>query len=107
MRSTSSRRSRSSGKPKFAEARGTADSREASMRSHSRAGLVLLALVVVWPAVAAAADGPPKRKALDAKQREAVLSLIKAVDTAQQSDASFDEALAWDGHVMKAGEQSA
>ena len=77
------------------------------MRSHSRAGHVLLALVVVWPALAVAADGPPKRKPLDAKQREAVLSLIKAVDTAQESDASFDEALAWDGHVMKGGEQSA
>jgi hypothetical protein len=78
------------------------------MRSHSRAALVLLALATLWPAVVAGgAPGPPKRKPLDPKQREAVLSLIKAVDTAQEADASFDEALAWDAHVLKSGAQSA
>ena len=76
------------------------------MRSHSRAVPVLLALVTVLPAIAGAA-GPPKRKPLDAKQREAVLALIKAVDTAQETDTSFDDALEWAGHVLKAGDQSA
>jgi hypothetical protein len=76
------------------------------MRSHSRAVLFVLALVTL-SAVVAGAAGPPKRKPLDAKQREAVLSLIKAVDAAQEADAAFDEALAWDGHVLKAGEHAA
>src|SRR6185503_18696442 len=76
------------------------------MSSHSRAVPVLLAFAMLLPAATGAA-GPPKRKPLDARQREAVLSLIKAVDAAQESDISFDEALAWDGHVLKAGDHSA
>jgi hypothetical protein len=76
------------------------------MRSHSRAGLLVLTMVTLWPAPAGAA-GPPRRKPLDAKQREAVLAVIKAVDSAQEADSSFDDALAWDGHVLKAGGESA
>ena len=76
------------------------------MRSHSRGVPALLALATLLPAVTGAA-GPPKRKPLDAKQREAVLGLIKAVDSAQEADASFDDALDWAAHVMKAGDQSA
>ena len=53
------------------------------------------------------AAGPPARKPLDSRQREAVLSLIKAVDAAQEADAPSHEALAWDGHILKSGKQLA
>jgi hypothetical protein len=78
------------------------------MRSHWRSRLVLLAVVLMLSATAGAgAAGPPKRKPLDAKQREAVLALIKAVDTVQETDWPFDESLIWDGHVLKAGDRTA
>jgi hypothetical protein len=50
------------------------------MRGHSRVGLFVLALVAFSPTPPADAAGPPPRKPLDARQREAVLLLIKAVD---------------------------
>jgi hypothetical protein len=69
--------------------------------------VLLLMLAAIQPAAAAGADAPPKRKPLDTRQREAVLALIKAVDAAQAADGSFDESVAWEGHVLKAGDQSA
>jgi hypothetical protein len=80
---------------------------EVAMRCHSRVGLFLLALVTWWPIHSAGAAGPPSRKPLDARQREAVLLLIKAVDAAQEADAASDEALSWDGHILKSGDQTA
>jgi len=77
------------------------------MRRRFARVLVLVVLAAIGPRAAAAADNPPKRKPLDTKQREAVLSLIKAVDAAQASDGSFDESVAWEGHVLKASGQSA
>ena len=77
------------------------------MRCHWRVGLFLLALGAFSPIHPAGAGGPPPRKPLDARQREAVLLLIKAVDAAQEADAASDEALAWDGHILKSGDQTA
>jgi len=77
------------------------------MRCHSRTGLFVLALAAFSPIHPAGAAGPPPRKPLDARQREAVLLLIKAVDAAQEADAASDEALTWDGHVLKSGDQTA
>jgi hypothetical protein len=80
---------------------------EGAMRCESRVGLFLLAFVALSAARPAGAAGPPARKLLDARQREAVLRLIKAVDTAQETDVASDEALAWDGHILKSGDQTA
>ena len=77
------------------------------MRCHSRVGLFVLALLAFSPIHPAGAAGPPPRKPLDARQREAVLLLINAVDAAQEADAASDEALTWDGHVLKSGDQTA
>jgi hypothetical protein len=77
------------------------------MRHLSRVGLFLLAFTVLSSVHPSGAAGPPARKPLDSRQREAVLSLIKAVDTAQEADAASNEALAWDGHVLKSGDQTA
>jgi hypothetical protein len=77
------------------------------MRYRARVGFSLLALTVLWSVHLAGAGGPPARKLLDSKQREAVLSLIKAVDAAQEADAASHEGLAWDGHVLKSGDQTA
>jgi hypothetical protein len=77
------------------------------MRHRSRVGLVLLAFAALSSRPAAGAAGPPARKPLDAKQLDAVLSLIKAVDQVQETDAASHEALAWDGHVLKSGDQTA
>jgi hypothetical protein len=53
----------------------------------------------------AAAD-PPVRRPLDPAQRTAVLALMHAVDVAQDSDVTSD-AIAWDGHALKASNQTA
>ena len=77
------------------------------MRCVSRVGLFLLAFTPFWSVHPAGAAGPPARTPLDSRQREAVLSLIKAVDTAQVADAAFNDGLAWDSHVLKSGNQTA
>ncbi len=75
------------------------------MRSYSRVGLGTL-VFVVWSCAAASAAGPAPRKPLDAKQREAILALIKAVDLAQEVDAASAEGLEWDAHFLKSGDQT-
>jgi len=77
------------------------------MRSRSRACLLALPLAMLVTARSGAAAGPPKRKPLDAKQREAVLALLKAVDLAQDVDVLADAGLAWENHVLKSGDQTA
>ena len=77
------------------------------MRHPSRVGLFLLAFVALSSAHPTGAAGPPARKPLDSRQRDAVLALVKAVDAAQEADAASHEALAWDAHVLKSGEQTA
>lgn len=64
------------------------------MRHRSRVGLVLLAFAALSSVHPTGAAGPPARKPLDSRQREAVLSLITAVDAAQEADAASHEALA-------------
>jgi hypothetical protein len=66
--------------------------------------LAFATLATVRPVDSAA---PPGRRPLDAKEREAVLSLIKAVDLAQAVDARSEPGLAWDSHVFKSGDQTA
>ena len=51
-------------------------------------------------ASARAAD-PPRRKPLSPEERNAVLTLIKAVDLAQETDVTGDQ-LGWEHHVLKA-----
>jgi len=77
------------------------------MRHRLRVGLFFLAFAALSSVQPIGAGGPPARKPLDSRQREAVLSLIKAVDAAQEADAPSHEALAWDGHVLKSGDQTA
>jgi hypothetical protein len=76
------------------------------MRSNSRVGIVVSLVIVLSVALAARAADPPARKPLDARQREAVLSLIKAVDLAQDVDAPSDETLSWDAHFLKSSDQT-
>src|SRR5712692_8113725 len=75
----------------------------------SRPLVVLLALTVVSLAIARAADaaGPPKRRLLGPKEREAILALVKAVDRAQETNVLADTGLAWANHILKAGNQTA
>jgi hypothetical protein len=77
------------------------------MRSDSRVGVVVVALALLSWLGRADAAGPPKRKPLNMQERDAVLALITAVDAAQTLDTPSDDTLAWDNHVLKAGELSA
>jgi len=70
------------------------------MRSRSRACLLALPLAMLVAARSGAAAGPPKRRPLDAKQREAVLALLKAVDLAQDVGVLADAGLAWENPVL-------
>jgi hypothetical protein len=76
------------------------------MRGPSIGALGCLALVVASYLPAAAAD-PPKRKPLSNDERTAVLSLIHAVDVAQATDVTSGDAVAWDAHVLRSGNQTA
>ena len=67
---------------------------------------VLTVAAVVCVDVAAAAD-PPRRKLLDPKEREAILTLLKAVDHAQDVDAASDATIEWDSHVLKSADRTA
>jgi len=75
----------------------------------SRPLVVLLALSLASFASArgAGAAGPPKRKPLGPKEREAILVLVKAVDRAQETDVLADAGIAWAHHIIKAGNETA
>jgi hypothetical protein len=75
----------------------------------SRPLVVLLALIVVPLAIARDTDaaGPPKRRLLGPKEREAILALMKAVDRAQETDVVAEAGLGWSNHILKAGDQTA
>jgi hypothetical protein len=77
------------------------------MHPRSRIGLFLLAFAALSSGHAAGAAGPSARRPLDSGQREAVLALIKAVDEAQEADVASHDTLAWDGHILKSGDQTA
>jgi hypothetical protein len=64
----------------------------------------LVALICLAAIVEAA--GPPTRKPLGPKEREALLALLKAVDRAQATEV-VDEGVGWSNHVLKGGRQSA
>jgi hypothetical protein len=70
-----------------------------------RHGLVVGVVIALETALLAAA--PPTRRPLDAKEREAILTLLKAVDLAQETDVLSDAGLAWSSHVLKSGDQTA
>src|SRR5258705_1799792 len=75
----------------------------------SRPLVVLLALSLGSLASGrdAGAAGPPKRKPLGPKEREAILALVKAVDRAQATDVLSDVGVTWANHVLKAGNETA
>jgi hypothetical protein len=76
------------------------------MRSRSVGALICVAcLAGVYVRTATAAD-PPARKLLGIDERNAVLSLIKAVDVAQDTDVTANDRVAWDGHVLRSGNQT-
>src|SRR5262245_114156 len=75
------------------------------MRSRSTSALVCLAFAAQSPSALLAAD-VPSRKPLGLEERNAVLSLIRAVDVAQDTDAASGDG-AWDGHVLRSGNQTA
>jgi len=70
------------------------------MRSRTLGALVVALLLASTVRFAGAADAP-KRKPLSPEERSAILTLIKAVDHAQEADAMGDE-LGWQHHVLKA-----
>src|SRR5262245_19741108 len=68
----------------------------------------MLACVAPWAlSTPLGAADPPRRKPLDPGQRSALITLITAVDLAQQRDADADASLTWDSHVLKARDQTA
>ena len=73
------------------------------MRSRCLGGVVVLAVAALAWVHPLRAAGPPKRRPLGPGEREAVLTLIKAIDLAQASDAASDPGLAWDNHILKSG----
>jgi hypothetical protein len=54
----------------------------------------------------AAAAGPPVRKPLNATDRAELLSLLKAVDLAQETDVLSDAGIGWDNHVLKSSKDT-
>src|SRR4051794_30656561 len=76
------------------------------MRGYSRSGLFVVASLLLSVALPATA-GPTRRQPIDPRDRDAVLALIKAVDLAQAADTASTDALAWDSHILKAGEHAA
>src|SRR5512132_312982 len=69
------------------------------MRSRTLGALVF-PLLLALPITSAYAADPPKRKPLSPEERNAVLTLIKAVDLAQETDVTGDQ-LGWQHHVLK------
>jgi hypothetical protein len=76
------------------------------MRSRSTSALVCLAFLAALPVGTVFAADPPPRKPLGINERNAVLSLIKAVDVAQETDVTSGDRVAWYGHVLRAGNQT-
>ncbi|PYR21963.1 MAG: hypothetical protein DMF94_06315 [Acidobacteria bacterium] len=77
------------------------------MRSSARACLLALPLAMLATMRSVDTAAPPARRSLDARDREAVLSLIKAVDLAQAVDGTSEAGLSWDSHVLKSGDHTA
>src|SRR5213593_1372675 len=71
------------------------------MSSRTLGALVSLLLLVVLPDRPASSADAPKRKPLSPEERNAILTLIKAVDIAQETDVTGD-GLGWQHHVLKA-----
>jgi hypothetical protein len=78
-----------------------------AMELSMRKQIVALVLVTCALVCGAEAAGPPKRKPLGVKEREAILALFKAVDLAQETNVVSEAAISWDNHVLKAREQTA
>lgn len=76
------------------------------MRSRSVSALVGVACLAGLSVRTADAADPPARKPLGIDERNAVLSLIKAVDAAQETDVTANDRVAWDGHVLRSGNQT-
>src|SRR5262245_45130855 len=64
-------------------------------------GTLVFPLLPVLPSSSARGADPPRRKPLSPEERNAVLTLIKAVDLAQETDVTADQ-LGWQHHVLKA-----
>src|SRR4029434_9016484 len=76
------------------------------MRSRSVGALICVACLAGLYAQTATAADPPARKPLGIDERNAVLSLIKAVDVAQDTDVTANDRVVWDGHVLRSGNQT-
>src|SRR5213080_4072123 len=66
-------------------------------------GVFALFSLPLAPAVPAADS--PTRKPLTSDERSALMSLLKAVDLAQETDVVSDANLSWETHVLKAGNE--
>jgi hypothetical protein len=75
------------------------------MRSRLRLCLGALVLSFLPPAPAVQAADSPARKPLTSDERSALMSLLKAVDLAQETDVVSDANLPWAPHVLKAGNE--
>src|SRR5919198_2765293 len=73
------------------------------MCSRLRLSLGVLMLLALSLASAVQAADSPTRKPLTSDERSALMSLLKAVDLAQETDIVSDMNLAWETHVLKAG----
>src|SRR4029453_19000519 len=76
------------------------------MRSRSVGALICVACLPGLYVRTATAAAPPARKPLGIDERNAVLSLIKAVDVAQETDVTANDRVAWDSHVLRSGNQT-
>lgn len=76
------------------------------MRSRLPLGIGVLALLALAPVCAARAAEPPPRKPLTPDHRAALLSLLKAVDLAQETDVLSDVDLPWETHVLKSANET-
>lgn len=71
------------------------------MRHRPHAALVVLAIVAASYAPPVTAAGPPARKPLNAAERAELLSVLKAVDLAQETDVLSEGSFPWDSHALK------
>src|SRR3954449_12030493 len=76
------------------------------MRAYSRPGLFVVGALLLLVRVPVT-SGSTRHQPIDPRDRDAVLALIKAVDLAQAADAASADVLAWDCHILKAGEHAA
>jgi hypothetical protein len=77
------------------------------MRHRLLVALGVLAVTFLSPVEGLRAAGGSARKPLDPNERVALLSLMNAVDRAQDTNALADAALSWDNHVLKAANETA